>query len=238
MWRVEVQADATEGEPYELIDRFLERGIAEAGLATADELAAFFALEPALVRQALQFLAAIRHIEEDRHGRLALTELGLRSVRDEIRCTVTQKDRRKLYLRGHGHRLDQRDLAADGKTVTDQDAWLCFADESGQMLRPPKARTWSRRGHTPCVRVRAAGSGRISLAGLVCYKAGQRTRLVFRMLVHHGRNGEKKGFRERDFASLLDAAHQQLGGNIVLVWDNYSHHLDAAMRELIGNGHG
>jgi hypothetical protein len=33
---------------------------------------------------------------------------------------------------------------------------------------------------------------------------------------------------------LLDSAHQQLGGNIVLVWDNYSHHVDAAMRELIG----
>nr|WP_237313660.1 transposase [Streptomyces sp. AMCC400023] len=125
-------------------------------------------------------------------------------------------------------------MAAGGKTVRDQDAWLCFADESGQMLRPPRARTWSRRGHTPCVRVRAAGSGRISLAGLVCRKAGRRTRLIFRMLVHHGRKGEKKGFRERDFASLLDAAHQRLGGNIVLVWDNYSHHVDAAMRELIG----
>lgn len=33
---------------------------------------------------------------------------------------------------------------------------------------------------------------------------------------------------------MLDAAHQQLGGNIVLVWDNYSHHVDAALRELIG----
>ena len=80
--------------------------------------------------------------------------------------------------------MDQGDVATGGKTVRDQDAWLCFADESGQMLRPPRARTWSRRGHTPCVRVRAAGSGRISLAGLVCRKAGQRTRLIFRMLVH------------------------------------------------------
>ncbi|MFE2972558.1 hypothetical protein ACFXKC_55305 [Streptomyces sp. NPDC059340] len=53
------------------------------------------------------------------------------------------------------------------------------------------------------------------------------------MLVHHGRKGEKKGFREKDFASLLNVAHQQLGGNIVLVWDNYNHHVDAAMRELI-----
>lgn len=53
------------------------------------------------------------------------------------------------------------------------------------------------------------------------------------MLVHHGRKQEQKGFRERDFARLLDAAHQQLGGNVVLVWDNYTHHIDAAMRALI-----
>lgn len=131
--------------------------------------------------------------------------------------------------RGRRDRLDQGDLAPGGKTVRDQDAWLCFADESGQMLRPPNARTWSRRGHTPLVRARAAGPGRISLAGLVCRKAGRRTRLIFRMLVHHGRKGEKKGFREKDFASLLDAAHQQLGGITVLVWDNYSRHVDATI---------
>lgn len=117
--------------------------------------------------------------------------------------------------------------------MRDQDAWLCFADELGQVLRPPKARTWSRRGHTPRVRVRAGGSGRVSLAGLVCRRPGRRTRLIFRMLVHHGRKGERKGFREKDFAALLDAAHQQLGGPVVLVWDNYTHHVDAAMRELI-----
>ncbi|MEU1276740.1 transposase [Streptomyces sp. NPDC005799] len=125
-------------------------------------------------------------------------------------------------------------MAAGGKTVRDEDAWLCFTDEAGQLLRPPKACTWSRRGRPPLVRVRAASSGRISLAGLVCHKVGRRTRLDFRMMVHRGRKGEKKGFREKDFASLLDDAHQQLGGNIVLVWDNYSHHVDAAMRELIG----
>lgn len=30
---------------------------------------------------------------------------------------------------------------------------VCFIDESGQSLRPPKALTWSRRGHTPVVKV-------------------------------------------------------------------------------------
>nr|WP_189134052.1 hypothetical protein [Wenjunlia tyrosinilytica] len=55
--------------------------------------------------------------------------------------------------------------------MRDQDARLCFEDGSGQMLRPPTARTWSRRGHTPAVTVRAAGSRGIPLAGPVCHKA-------------------------------------------------------------------
>ncbi|MFF8015362.1 transposase [Streptomyces sp. NPDC007929] len=87
-----------------------------------------------------------------------------------------------------------------------------------------------------CPRPRCAigGSGRISLVGTVCARAGERTRLVYRMLVHHpGRLSEKRGFRERDFARPLDAAHQQLGGNPVLVGDNSSHHKDALMRELL-----
>ncbi|WP_245238661.1 IS630 family transposase [Streptomyces sp. MZ04] len=117
--------------------------------------------------------------------------------------------------------------------VRDRDAWLCFADEAGQTLRPPKARTWSRRGHPPVIQTRVKGSGRISLAALVGRKPGHSTRFIFRILAHHGRKGEKTGFREVDFARLLDAAHQQLGGDIVLLWDNYTHHVDAAMREFI-----
>lgn len=117
--------------------------------------------------------------------------------------------------------------------MRDQEAWLCFEDESGQLLRPPKARTWSGAATRLSSRSRAAGPGRISFAGQVCRRLGRRTRLIFRMLMHHGRSHEKKGFREKDFARLLDAVHQQLGGDIVLLWDNCTHHVDAAMRELI-----
>ena len=49
-------------------------------------------------------------------------------------------------------------------------AWIVFEDEAGQNLRPPKARTWAPRGHTPVVRVCGKGSGRVSVAGLVCLK--------------------------------------------------------------------
>ncbi|GAU71687.1 transposase, partial [Streptomyces sp. NBRC 110611] len=82
--------------------------------------------------------------------------------------------------------------------MRDQRAWLLFEDESGQSLRPPKARTWSRRRHTPATNVTQKGSGRISLAALVCVRPGRRTRLIYRMLTHTGRKGEKKGFREDD----------------------------------------
>jgi len=54
--------------------------------------------------------------------------------------------------------------------------------------------------------------------------------------VHNGRSsrtGRRKGFTETDYAHLLDAAHQQLGGPLVVVWDNLNAHVSAAMAELI-----
>jgi hypothetical protein len=53
--------------------------------------------------------------------------------------------------------------------------------------------------------------------------------------VHRGpRRGEKrKGFTEADCARLLDDAHQQLGGPLVLVWDNLNTHISRVMRDLI-----
>jgi hypothetical protein len=103
-------------------------------------------------------------------------------------------------------------------------------------LRPPKGRTWGRRGRTPVVRVTASNSPRLSLAALLCVKPGQRPRLIYRARTgrKHGTGaGGRKGFTETDYARLLDAAHQQLGGPLVVVWDNLSTHVSAAMAELI-----
>lgn len=113
-------------------------------------------------------------------------------------------------------------------------AWLCFEDESGQGLRPPKGRTWGRRGHTPVVRVTAQGSRRVSLAALICTKPGHRPRLIYRTHADRGpRKDRRKGFTEADYGRLLDAAHQQLGGPIVVVWDNLNTHLGHTMRQLL-----
>jgi hypothetical protein len=48
------------------------------------------------------------------------------------------------------------------------------------------------------------------------------------------RRGDKcTGFTESDYARLLDAAHQQLGGPLVLIWDHLNTHVSRAMRELV-----
>lgn len=123
---------------------------------------------------------------------------------------------------------------AGGKRVAGRlNAWICFADEAGQTLRPAKATTWSPRGHTPVVKVTAKGTIRVSVAGLVCYRPGHRSRLIYRTLTYRGRKGDLKGFRELEFAALLDAAHRQLNAPIVLVWDKLPTHRSVLMRQLL-----
>jgi putative transposase len=73
---------------------------------------------------------------------------------------------------------------------------------------------------------------RVSLAALIAVRPGCRPRLIFR--THRARRGDKrKGFTEHEYARLLDAAHRQLGGPVVLVWDNLNTHTSGAMAGLI-----
>jgi putative transposase len=109
-------------------------------------------------------------------------------------------------------------------------AYICFEDEAGQSLRPPKARTWARRGQTPVIRVSGKGSGRVSVAGLVCLRPGARSRLLYRMRIHRGRKGERRSMSEADYAGLITAAHQQLHSPVILIWDNLNTHVSAVMR--------
>ena len=77
---------------------------------------------------------------------------------------------------------------------------------------------------------------RVSLAALIAIKPGRQPRLIYRVhRMHRGRRRgkERKGFTEADYARFFDAAHQQLAGPLVVVWDNLNCHVSAAMAELI-----
>jgi transposase len=84
------------------------------------------------------------------------------------------------------------------------------------------------------VNVTGGSNRRVSLAALIAVRPGQRPRLIYR--VHASRRNsreQRKGFTEAEYARLLDAAHQQLGGPVVLVWDNLNTHVSRAMRDLV-----
>jgi hypothetical protein len=125
------------------------------------------------------------------------------------------------------------DLGEGSRLAAASGAWICFEDEAGQALRPPRARTWARRGATPVVAVCGKGSGRVSVAGLVCLRPGSRGRLFYRVRVHRGRKGERRSMSEADYAHLIAAAHTQLHAPVILIWDNLNTHISAAMRRFI-----
>jgi DDE superfamily endonuclease len=127
------------------------------------------------------------------------------------------------------------DLGEGSRLAAATGAWICFEDEAGQNLRPPKARTWARRGHTPVVTVCGKGSGRVSVAGLVCLRPGARGWLFYRVRIHRGCKGERRSMSEADYADLIAAAHQQLHAPVILIWDNLNPHISATMGRFVSS---
>lgn len=80
------------------------------------------------------------------------------------------------------------------------------------------------------IHVRGRGTGRVNIAALVCYKPGERSRLIYRLHLYSGRKGESKTFGWMDYRDLILSAHAQLGAPIVLIWDNLNLHLVPGMK--------
>lgn len=99
-------------------------------------------------------------------------------------------------------------------------------------MTPPTSRTWAPRGRTPVIRVRAGARRQLSVAALACYKPGERSRLIYRPRLDTGRGG-RRSFAWTDYRDLLTAAHHQLDGPIVLVWDNLPTHRSDEMLSFI-----
>ncbi|MEU1692023.1 transposase [Streptomyces hirsutus] len=116
-------------------------------------------------------------------------------------------------------------MASGKRTAAHLGAHICFEDETGQGLRPPKGRTWAPCGQRPVARVRGHSRGRVNIAGVVCYRAGHRSRFLFRLHIWHGRRGESKAFSWRPYRDLIVMTHVQLGTPVVWCWDSLNVHL-------------
>ncbi len=140
------------------------------------------------------------------------------------------------------HRAAERDEQAvrrwreeEWPTIVEkaEGAWICFEDEAAACLRPPKGRTWARRGCTPVLPVCGRGSGRMSIAGMVCAKPGEATRLARRTRVHTHRTGERRSMSEADYATLISSFHDEVDAPLVLVWDNLNTHTSTDMQVFL-----
>ncbi|WP_446447427.1 IS630 family transposase [Streptomyces hydrogenans] len=166
-----------------------------------------------------------------RRFHLTYTIQGVRKllVRNGWSCQVPV--RRGMERDDEAVRVGQGGVALRERLAAVSGAWLVFEEEAGFSMTPPQARTWSQRGRTPGVRGRVRSRRRISIAALTCCKPGHRSRLIYRPRRDDGPRDGRKSFSWHDYRDLLIAAHQQLGGLIVLVRDNLNVHKAADLRE-------
>ena len=94
-------------------------------------------------------------------------------------------------------------------------AYLCFEDEAGQSLRRRRPAPGPAAA-TPRWPVPGKGSGRVSVAGMTCYRPGARSRFFYRVRIHTGRKGERRSLSEADYAGLVTAAHRELRAPVIL----------------------
>ena len=117
-------------------------------------------------------------------------------------------------------------MARYKSTARDLGAYVCFEDEAGQGLRPPKGRTWAPRGARPVVRVRGAGGGRVSGTRPGWRATGPATgRTCSTTCGCTGAARRGQGVHLGDYRDLIIAAHRQLSAPVVWIWDNLNIHL-------------
>jgi hypothetical protein len=149
------------------------------------------------------------------------TLAGLDLLLHRIGWSVQIPARKATEREDEDRRLEGRAVARHKRTAADLGAWICFEDEAGQGLRPPKGRTWGRRGHIPAVRVTAAATKRVSMATLICTKPGHRERLIYR--VHLDRALARTGARASPRPTTPACSTPPTSNSaapVVLVWDN------------------
>jgi transposase len=82
------------------------------------------------------------------------------------------------------------------------------------------------------VRVCLGGRGRVTVAGVACFKPGHQSHFFYRLHVYRARKGEAKSFTWQDHRDFIVMTHLQRDGPVVWCWDNLNVHLADGLAEL------
>ncbi|MFE9804822.1 transposase [Streptomyces goshikiensis] len=129
--------------------------------------------------------------------------------------------------------MEGGDLGGGKRARAARGGYVCFEDEAGFTRRPPRGRTWGRRGDHPGGDGQRTTLGRLSVAGLIAMRPGPRTRLRHRLRTHPAPKGARRSMGEQDFIALLDGVHQLVKAPIVLVWDRLNTHVSRRMQAFV-----
>jgi hypothetical protein len=136
LWDVETTAVQEEKRPYELLERYVERGMDEGQLHTVEELTSFFGLQREMVEKILLFLETIGHVK---HSGMywELTPLGYKSVREQEKY-VEQEKHVRFYFDAYTSKPLRKEHY-DGRKVH-----IFSLDEAEEVLH---TKTWGYRFH-------------------------------------------------------------------------------------------
>ena len=120
--------------------------------------------------------------------------------------------------------MEGRGVAGYKRAARDLGAYVCFEDEAGQGLRPPKGRTWAPRGPArSCGCAAPAAGGSASPGWRATGPATGRT--CFTSCALPPPQGRAEGVHLEDYRDLIIATHRSLSAPLVWCWDNLNIHL-------------
>ncbi|WP_327294900.1 MULTISPECIES: winged helix-turn-helix domain-containing protein [unclassified Streptomyces] len=112
-----------------------------------------------------------------------------------------------------------------------RNGWSCQVPARRAMERDDEAVAVWKAEVYPQVWVCVGGRGRVTVAGVVCFKPGHLSRFFYRLTSTAPARARRKSFAWQDYRDFLDVTHLQLGGPVVWCWDNLNVHLADGLAE-------
>ncbi len=120
-----------------------------------------------------------------------------------------------------------REVAANKKGARRKLAFLALLDETGFMLQPLRCRTWAPRGQTPIHKVWDRRDRLSTIGALTVSPRRRKVNLYFHF--------QARNVEAADLVHFVRQLRRHLRGPLVLVWDRFGPHRQAAKQLLRGH---